>query len=213
MTCRSHRRFCPCDFFLRLKCLEVFVDIREEIQGVKENSSLSLGPDAGLWRCSRSQLFSRRKLGPDWQGTGLKSLRGGSALTGNLGLGLLTSWTAARPLFLRPQSLACAQLPGLGHTAYRATTETPGPVACESGPRTRVQRQHSGHWGCPGTVGVSDCAAPGSVRATHCRAGVRATPLPPTAAADEDANSAQLVTGPMAWSRPLPSSGLGFLRR
>ena len=126
-----------------------------------------------------------------------------------MGLGLLTSWTAACPLFLSPQGLACASQPGWGHMAHRVTTETPGPIACKSGPRTWIQQQHSDCLGYAGTVRASGSE---SIRAMHCQEGGPChTTLPPIAATGEEANSTELITGPVASGHPLPFLGFGFL--
>lgn len=138
-----------------MKCPEGFVTIKEEIQGVLGNSSLSLDPPrCPSCRFKSNQLFSLRKHlswkdpGPDWQGAGLEWCREGSALKGKL-----RYWGSlppgGQPLPSPPpssQTLTCASWSGL---ATRLTLtlpvamEPPGPIACKSDPRISMQWQHS----------------------------------------------------------------------
>lgn len=93
--------FFPINIFAEIwSALGEFVNIKEVIQGVMENSSLSLDPDAPSCRGNQLALLLKetlgiragRKLGPDCQGTGLKSCRGGSAEKGKL-----RSWGSLPP--------------------------------------------------------------------------------------------------------------------
>lgn len=63
--------------------------------------------------------------------------------------GKLRSWApyllGLQPLYfsLSSQKLSCAYWPGLGHSPYQVTVETPGPDACKSDPRILGQWEHS----------------------------------------------------------------------